>query len=342
MSGDSEFWIADQRFDLAAYVKQQGGVPGVHGRSTEFVLRCPDCDRDKLAVNIKKRAWRCFHCGDAGRDAISLLVKAERMMWRDALVAILSGSQTAIGRIDQLESFVAEKTGRPPGWVPSAVAWPDTFEPLSPHTRGGQQGIWYCHKRGITPVAWEGMRLGVCTAGRQTHRLVFPARDHADRLLFYQGRAMWDPQPGSHYIKTLGRKIVEPEREAGSGDTLLNLDVVRKFSCQRVLVVEGPVDCAHAYPDAVAIWGKKISGYQVELLMRAGVREIDLGLDGEAIADMQAQAPLLADLFRVRIVRWPPGKDPGDLTKAEIEHYRAQAVQWGTGERLDRVSFSLR
>jgi len=264
-------------------------------------------------------------------------------LWRDAVTVILSGNHTAIGRIDQLDNALATSDrARPRSWVPPAVPWPHSWEPVSMATRTGQYGVAYCQQRGIAEHVWTEMKLGVCGEGRQRMRLVFPAFDNAGRLLFYQGRAMWDSRarPMDRYIKTLGRKILD-DNEAGSGECLLNLFYVRKLKCERVLVVEGPVDCAHGWPDCVAIWGKKISGMHIELLMRAGVKELDLGLDPEAMKQMMQQAPVLADLFKVRVVTWPQGYDPGALTKEQIDEYRAASVLWGSGDRLDRVAFEL-
>jgi DNA primase len=180
------------------------------------------------------------------------------------------------------------------------------------------------------------MRLGVCVSGRFQGRVIFPVFDHADRLIFYQGRATWKEHPRERrHIKTLSPRL--DEGCAGPGDCLLNLSYVQQTGLRRVLVVEGPIDCAHAWPDAVATFGKKISARQIELLVRAGIREIDLCWDADAVAEMQELAPGLADVFSVRVVQLPPGTDPGDLTKEEIEQYRAQAATWGTGERLMRL-----
>jgi len=331
----STVWQADLRFDLLDYVRAHGGVLAVQGRSDEFVLHCPDCDKNKLAVNVRKRTWQCFTCGQGGRDALSLIAKADSLMWKDAMERLLTGNHTAIGRIDRLSLELGDKSGpvRTSSWVPPAVPWPETFARVGFETPAARAGAAYCYRRGISLSVAADMSLGVCTAGKQAGRLVFPALDHADRLLFYQGRAMWDPRPGERYVKTLGRARAT-EHDAGSGDCLLNLQIVKRCNLQRVLVVEGPVDCAHAYPHGVALFGKRLSARQLELLMRAGIRELDLGLDLDAASEMARIAPLLADLFTVRIVRWPAGTDPGVLTPEQIAQCRDQAVVWGSGDRL--------
>lgn len=333
----STIWQADLRFDLRTYVKTLGGVPAVHGDAHELLVPCPDCGKAKLAVNVQKRSWQCFTCGVGGRDALSFIAKAQGLLWKDAMERLLTGNQTAIGRIDRLEAELGTgQAARPTSWIPPAVQWPETFERVSFATEASRAGVAYCYRRGISMSVADAMHLGVCTRGPQAGRLVFPVLDHAGRLLFYQGRAMFDAIPGRRYIKTLGRKR-ENENEAGAGDCLLNLQHVIKSRSTRVLVVEGPVDCAHAWPNAVAVFGKKISSRHVELLMRAGIRELDLGLDLDAESDVLKIAPLLADLFTVRIVRWPEGKDPGALSVGEIEACRERAPVWGSGDRLSRL-----
>lgn len=335
----SPIWQADLRFDLRAYVKTLGGVPAVHGDVHELLVQCPDCNKPKLAVNVQKRSWQCFTCGVGGRDSLSFIAKVQGLAWKDAMERLLTGNQTAIGRIDRLESELGTgQVARPTSWIPPAVQWPESFERVSFATEASRAGVAYCYKRGISMSVAEAMHLGVCTRGKQAGRLVFPVLDHAGRLLFYQGRAMFDADavPGRRYVKTLGRAR-ENENEAGSGDCLLNLQHVVKLRLTRVLVVEGPVDCAHAWPEAVCLFGKKISPRHIELLMRAGIRELDLGLDLDAEADVKRIAPLLADLFTVRTVRWPDGKDPGQLSEAAIADCRARATVWGSGDRLSRL-----
>jgi DNA primase len=200
----------------------------------------------------------------------------------------------------------------------------------------------YCMQRNIPEYVVAEMKLGVCSRGRFANRLMFPVFDSGGRLIFYQGRAMSKPRAYERFIKTLSPRS-DTTVEAGPADCLLNLQyLIDHAKTERVLLVEGPVDVAHAWPDAVGLFGKRISGRQIELLMRAGVKELDLGLDPDAAADALKVAPMLADLFTLRVVRWPLGSDPGSLTKDAIEDYRAQAVLWGTGDRLLKLTDTIR
>jgi len=114
--------------------------------------------------------------------------------------------------------------------------------------------------------------------------------------------------------------------------------VARNFP--RVAIVEGPVDCIHAGPSAVATFGKKISLFQMLKLRKAGVRAVDLMWDGPSATEpegawpeMVATAPKLAGLFDVRVVRLPRG-DPGEYSRNELEALRRVAQPIGQVSRL--------
>jgi len=352
----SSYWQAEQRFDWRAYAKEQGAVPAMRYDRAEYVMECPDCSKPKLAINVKKRKWRCFVCGDAGHEASSLIVKVQQCFWKEAIQFVLTGQQLPIGAIDKIEFKTEQEIKRPA--VFREMPWPDGFEPYGRGTRDsridwGHVGVAYCRERGIHDHVAIEMKLGTCRTGRFGGRLLFPVFDSGNRLIFYQGRAMWQPKPFERHIKTLSPRW--QEGYAGASDVLLNLQyLVQHGQVRRVLVVEGPIDCAHAWPDAVASFGKNLSPKQMELLIRAGVREIDLcwdqdppkkSPDGKLIPggaeSMLKTAPLLADLFTVRIVQLPIGTDPGDLTKDQIEEYRDRAVVWGSGGEIANLNFEL-
>jgi DNA primase len=337
---DPLFWRAEAMFDWHRYCQDHGGVRGIRSKPGEYLLVCPDCGKPKLAVNAEKRAWQCFVCSEGGREGASLVAKIEQLPFGQSLIRVLEGCRQSIGRVDRIETELVEaeapirRTFRP-------VPYPESFrflgrcEPAATPREMLRPAL-YCQERGIPAYTAEQMRLGFCTSGPFRNRLIFPCFDSGDRLMFYQGRATWAEKPGGRYIKTLSPK--SEDDAAGPSDCLLNLayvaEWIERFN-HRVLLVEGPVDCAHAWPDVVASWGKKISALQMELLVRARVRELDLCWDADALAEMLKVTPVLVDLFRVRCVNLPPGRDPGDMTKTEIEQYRAHAVEAGSGDRFN-------
>jgi hypothetical protein len=352
------FWAAEARFDWYSYIQAKGAVRAIAGRRDEYSLVCPQCGKLKLAINVQRRRWRCFTCGDGGRDGASLVARVEQPPWHEGLIRVMEGHRAVIGRIDRLVTGLFETQDKAV-FKPKVMTYPAGFRSLympldgTVLAAGGQElahAVRYASKRRLPAYAIEAMRLGVCTQGPMRGRMIFPAFDSGGRLIFFQGRAMWEPQASElRHIKTLSPRA--EEGFAGPGDCLLNLQYVADHvDTERVLVVEGPIDTAHGWPDVVGSWGKKISPRQMELLVRAGIKAIDLCWDNDVLTQEQRDrgvingyeaalkaAPLLSDLFEVRVVCLPLDRDPGDLDKHEIETYRAAAPRWGTGDRLMRL-----
>jgi len=353
------WWQAEARFDWGEYVRNKGGMRSLRGRADEYLLACPDCHKPKLAVNIARRKWRCFVCSDGGQDAASLIAKVDQLRFGDALLQVMTGYRGAVGRIDVIEQSLDPQDDRRLGWIPKPISWPEGFVWLAPFDRpnGGmvhRRAVQYAIGREWPEYAADAMRLGVCERGRFRGRIIFPAFDSGDRLIFFQGRATWTPDPRERHVKTLSPRRDDPENQAGPADCLLNLHTVMSQGFDSVALIEGPTDCIKAWPDAVASFGKTISARQMELLIRAGVRRVDICWDNDVIPPEQRArgvisgyeaalkvAPTMTDLFDVRVVCLPLGKDPGELTKEQLEGYRAHAQRWGHGDRLSHIPDTL-
>lgn len=352
------FWQAEARFDWGEYVRNKGGMRALRGRSDEYLMACPDCGKPKLAVNVGRRAWRCFVCGEGGRDAASLVAKVEGLRFGEAMVQVMSGYRGAVGRIDIIERTLEPEDTRRLGWIPKPIPWPEGFGWVSPfhpgHGEAHRRATDYAINRFWPEYAIDAMKLGICASGRFRGRIIFPVFDPGERLIFYQGRATWTPDPRENHIKTLSPRRDNPDEQAGPADCLLNLQYVEAKGLDHVLVVEGPTDAIKAWPDCVATFGKAFSPRQMELLVRAGIKRVDICWDNDVITPEQRArgvvsgyeaalkvAPQLADLFEVRVVCLPVGSDPGELTKDQLEGYRAQAQRWGQGDRLSRIPDTL-
>jgi hypothetical protein len=336
-------WSSIDRFDVSAYL-EKFSPRRVQG--DELVLCCPNCGKDKLTVNTQRRTWHCWVCEEfavdyqtgrrhAVRGAGGLL----------ALIAMLEG----IGR-EQAAELV-----RTHGGLLGEEAWmrggqleqlPQSFEfptlPMIPPPEGATPihgTLPYLQKRGILEEDVRLFGLFWCASGRYANRVVFPVYD-TGRMVYYQARAMWEPHPGERFFQ----KALNPPAVQGvatAGEVLMNLDAAKNFP--RVAIVEGPVDCIHAGPSAVATFGKKISLVQMLKLRQAGVRAVDLMWDGPSASEpegawpeMVAAAPKLAGLFDVRLVRLPQG-DPGEYSRGALETFRAQARPVGAVSRLESL-----
>lgn len=329
--------LAIERFDLLGYVHEHGGS---EAQSGEWVLTCPVCAKEKLVVNLRKKSWHCWVCqryatvqtvAGPRRQAVSgagglldLIQLVDRVPRKRAVEMVLAAGITAkdLAQITMadlqtwdMRGGLAEPTPipPPPNWAPI-----DRLLPYMAH-------------RGITLE--DARRLGMfwCWGGRYGNRLVFPVWE-ATQLLYWQARAMWEPQPGEDYVKALN-----PPRTPGaavSSEVFMGLHHARQYP--RVWITEGPVDAIHAGPDAVCSFGKSLSPVQLSRLWASGVRAVDLMYDADARADMEALAPLLASLFDLRLVYLPHG-DPGAWPHAELVKLRQFAVEVRPPSRLRSV-----
>jgi hypothetical protein len=251
------FWQAEARFDWGEYARDKGAVRALRGRRDEYILACPDCGKPKLALNIRRRAWRCFVCGEGGRDAASLVAKIEGLRFGEALVQVMSGHRGTVGRIDVIEQTLEPEDTRRLGWIPQPIPWPDSFGWLAPFQSteaflppmSHDRGVRYAIGRQWPEYAVDAMKLGMCVRGRFRGRIIFPVFDPGERLIFYQGRATWTPDPRENHVKTLSPRRDNPAEQAGPADCLLNLQYVEERGFQRVLAVEGPTDAIMAWPD---------------------------------------------------------------------------------------------
>lgn len=320
---------AINQFDLVSYVRRYNPTPTQPG---EVTMRCPRCGKDdKLVINTTKKTWHCWICEryemrggrkipiEGAGGVVSLIQVLEGLPKHAAIQVLEAGQRFEPVHLDFLEDFSPR-----PGKAPQLQA---TEIPLPEGSRAIHGILPYCRKRGIMTEDVRDFGLWYCDSGRFANRLIFPVFENR-RLVYFQGRAMWGPQPGEeHFLKSLN-----PPKTPGaavSSEVLFNLDVARQYP--RVAIVEGPIDAIHAGSSAVATFGKKISITQIMKLKYAGVREVDLMWDGPseteprgAWEEMGRYAGMLAGLFRLRLVYLPRG-DPGDYPREHLDGYRDAA-----------------
>lgn len=326
---DADLLAAVRAFDAERYVVGKGAV---FSGGDEWVLDCPRCGKNKLVVNVRRKAWHCWVCeGIPGARGKGGLV---------ALVAVIEGMHAH----QAAQKLVAETRYAPVEYLlsglnatsPASIAPPRPIQPPECwHPADGS--LPYLAKRGILPDDARAFGLAWCSAGRYMGRLIFPVWEEG-QLVYYQGRAMWgeSDRPGERYIKALN-----PPKEEGaavSSEVLLNLDQARHYP--RVAVVEGPIDAVKAGPSAVCTFGKKISPVQIAKLQRAGVRALDFMWDGPSEREPQGAWPEMLEaartlslLFDVRLVFLPHG-DPGQRARDELDYWRAHAQPFSEGMQL--------
>ena len=343
------------RFDLEAYVLDQ--APDKIGRH-EYLLRCPQCFKEKLSVNLEKNRWRCFLCEEYFVDSMGVKHAKRGAGGPFGLVKWLEGLD-ARGTIERISQYVTDALGSPYELPELGFsAGQEELPALCP--TGLPSGcvaahaeLPYLKRRGISAEDIQTFGLGFVESGWVGNRLIFPVWERGE-CIYWQARAMWDehehvPCPftkrdGTHDEDKF-RKTLNPSRSRtvggfetlyfGSGDVLLNLEQASRYP--RVCITEGPTSAIRVGPSAVATFGKQLQPVQIARLIRAGVKAVDFMWDGPsknepfgAWENMIKAAGQLAPFMDVNLCFLPSG-DPGDYTRPEIEAYRAHARPYSTG-----------
>lgn len=323
----AELGLAVEAFPLEAWLAKQGFEP--IGRF-EWLGTCPRCGKRKLQVHAGRRLWHCWVCHQrelyagqwrttAGAGGVLRLVAWCFGLWmRDAAVVVLAEARPHL-RLDNLPDLTLA--------AEQIEAGNDVFA-LLPNPPPGEAkkicgNLPYLASRGIGEADVAAYGLLACESGRFAGRVLFPDWTRGSTR-YWQARATF-PNPA--------RKALNPDALPGhvtSEHSLFNLERAVDLGRGHVAICEGPISAIHAGDDAVASWGKRLSAAQILLMVRAGVRSVELYYDGPserepvgAWPEMLALGPLLASFFEVSLSFVPRG-DPGDFSRDDNQAIRSE------------------
>jgi hypothetical protein len=339
------FKAIDRAFDTERYVMSR--FPDAQRSGANLIVTCPRCEKDKLWVlivdrdDVRSPAWQCFSkdCADAGRTAFSLVRRLEDCDTFTALELIAKFQKGNEPLID-LKRLVEDRlVGKVELWTQPGdpIPLPDEF--IAARGDGKRSDLpSYFAERGIGPKKAHRYGLGWCEQGYFKNRMVVPvtsdgkvvffvARYMRAKLPLCQGRDLPCKRCGGTDEHKRVKKTVYP-KGSKPGRYLFNYDRARKEPVIRI--VEGALDAIHVGKSAVATFGTQLSQYQLELLMRSSASEIIIMWDPDAYDKARELADRLSDLWAVRVVKLPEGKDPDEIPLDELR------VLEDSAPRMDR------
>lgn len=340
-------------FDAQAFAERHGGYKeSTSPRSHEYLLPCPfpDCGSDRLRWRHEpghKLAWICWGCRRTG-DTLELIQYLERTDLDGALNYLYDGytggdSPTELREVARIAQPARVTLERMPVINP-----PRGFELLDFTSPAHADAARYLiAERGLRPGDEREFRLGYARAGWLAGYVIFPVYMDGG-LVYWQGRACWDPPPGlagdhrKAWVKaTSYRKTLNPTNRPGAAtaeEVLFNYDRARAET--HVVVVEGPIDAVKVGPHAVALLGKVASETKVERLLRMSAHRYTVYLDPgeEEAAKAAALAAQLNEWVPTFIATPPPGADPGALSREQ----NATIIEQATPFRASGLTSELR
>jgi hypothetical protein len=276
---------------LNQYIKDLG--LSFHETSRSFVFNCPLCNgKDKLYIRKTDGRFRCFKCitdrGFSGNVEYAIIELTDIPL-PIVKKSIYGTTQEQASFLDlKLKDFFDENEEEPEDIKETLreLSWPYHCIPII-HP-GAQNGLNYLQGRGISPDIATAYQIRYSP---QNRAIVFPVYV-GESLLGWQYRTI-------DKTKFLVDEGLKESPKAWSSPNLPR-DKVFMFSNRLVgatsaVLTEGPIDCikAHRFGGNVAAMGKSISSTHVATILRSGIRNVYVGLDPDAFAELD---PLMTKL----------------------------------------------
>lgn len=278
---------------------------------------CPLCGGNYcFGVNISLNRTKCFKCGEQ-KTPIEALMEMENL-------ATLNDARNFINLQEQYDQYEDYQVVR---YERKEVKLPESFR-LIINKEGilGKSAQNYIKKRGfdITKMGMQG--VGYCLKGDYAGYIVFPFYKRG-KLVFFQGRKFIGEGP----------KMKNPMNETfGIGKTQLIYNQDALFMYNEIRVVESITNALTLGDSAVAILGKKISPYQLSMLINCPCKRVTIILDSDAILEAALFAMQLVHYKKVRVILMPKDKDVNDLGKTETRTL-IMKTPWQTYNQLMKL-----
>lgn len=282
--------------------------------------------QNSFHVSLSKGAFQCFSCQAKG-NVLDLVAALEHCSVREAALKLAQWFSLPESKPRPDASPTPAHPSKPAASPPEAeqlvapkqpAGFPaptQSNEPLKFQLKGVDPLHPYLAERRIQPETARLFGVGFFPGrGSMAGRLVIPIHNEQGQLVAYAGRALDNTPPKYKLPSGFHKSLV-----------LFNLNRVLEQNPRprQVVVVEGFFDCfkvQEAGFPCVALMGNSLSAPQEEL-MRRYFKAVCLMLDGDE-AGQQATwqlVPTLAPHLWVRVALVPKGKQPDQLSPAQIQ-----------------------
>ncbi len=329
-------------------------------RGANYVARCPFHSEKtpSFYVHQGKGLFKCFGCGVSG-DIFSFIIQIEGCSYPEAVRIVADKSGIAIPVVEETEDY--KKQEREREIVLRLNEWAsEFFEHHLVDEPSGAEARDYIRSRGISdetrkqfkigyaPDSWDALTNYLKEKGATTDelsssglvvlkdqggfydrfrgRVMFPIEDSQGRIIAFGGRVMGEGEP---------KYLNSPETAVYTkGRNLFGLVFAKNEIRQLgyVILVEGYLDCIIPFQEGVhnivASLGTALTDSQVRLLRRYMDKpKIVVNFDPDAagqMATMRSIEMLLAEGFKVNILRMPTDEDPDEFVRAHgADKFRA-------------------
>lgn len=191
--------------------------------------------------------------------------------------------------------------------------WPGRHVPLDQMFSGHPANVYLREERSFDVAKLvKDYHISYCIEALDDYilaqgRIIIPAYMDGE-FVGWQARFIGEPAP-----KPVPKYYTMPHMKRNR--MLYNFDEAKKHPY--VVLCEGPTDVWRYGPEAVALWGKSISPYQLGLVV-ANWKKVYVCLDGEAVSEAKDVYDKLSNKVEKGLVQLQGREDPGSLPQATL------------------------
>ncbi|WIV10708.1 DNA primase [Proteiniborus sp. MB09-C3] len=328
---------------------------------SNFVGLCPFHNEKtpSFSVSPSKQMYHCFGCGEGG-DAISFIMKYANLDFVEALKLLANRANIVL---DEKEANVDSKTEREKEIILNINR--ETARYFFDNLLDDNNALKYLYNRGINKKtikaygigyaknSWDGVLSFLLKKGyseeqiekaglvikhsdgnryydRFRGRVMFPIIDTRGRVIGFGGRTIADAQP--KYLNSPDTPVFS------KGNNLYGLNTAKKYSRNRIILVEGYMDVVSLYQNginySVASLGTALTANQSKLLKRYS-NDIYICYDSDNAglnAASRALDIMKEEKINAKVIFLPDGKDPDDFIKENgsnrFEHFLNNSLNY--------------
>ncbi len=254
---------------------------------------CPSCGENKWGVNLTLMRTNCFRCkyNDKPIDAIMLL---ENLVTNNEVFKVLKAFEGIDFYEEAVELYqLKENVTLPEGY--KNISRGDSLLACSARN--------YLIKRGFDIKELAKAGWGYCNKDKYFGYIIMPFYRNG-RLVYFNARRFLGDGP------RFNNPLVE---DFGLGKSMLMYNSDALLMYDRVFIVEGLMNARTIGDNAVSMGGKKVSNYQINLLIKAPVKKYIIGFDHDGYEDALELAIKLEPFKRVKIMPFKDSRDINDL-----------------------------
>jgi DNA primase len=312
-------------------------------------------------VSPERGTYKCFGCGEGG-DIFTFIEKVEGVEFPEALRQLAEKAGITLERrAHQQTPEQKDKHERLYDVCEAATSYFQSVLAARPDVqtylaeRGVTPETITAWRLGYAPASWEDASKHLHSVGfskdeiaeaglaaksekkpgevydRFRGRIMFPIADQGGRVIAFSGRyfqnvagTKGDDEPAK-YVNSPETPLFKKSRALFGYDKARH--AIRKADC--VLLVEGQFDVVlcnqSGLPFTVALSGTALTPEHLAMLGRVSKRLV-LALDADAAgirSGLKSAEMALAAGFDVKIPRFPEGKDPADIARANPDELKA-------------------